>query len=78
MNYIISKSIQSFEKMNENKKITTIDDIKIENELDLERIILKNYSAEYINENTKIHMKLKINLREFLILSYMLYPTLIK
>ena len=34
--------------------------------------------SEFFNENTKIHMKMKINLREYLIITNKLYPTLIK
>ncbi len=78
MSYIISKGIQDIKRMDEKKKIIILDDKEIESELKLDKTILEDYSWDYIDTNTKIHMKLKMNLREFLILSYMLYPSLIK
>jgi hypothetical protein len=56
--------------------------VKIKNDLDFENLIKDVYNDEILGKiftgNTKIQMKLKINLREYLILTNMLYPTLIK
>lgn len=77
---IISKGIQNLEEIEEFSKIILIDDKEVnKGELD---ITIREYTdgilGEFFHENTKIHMKLKINLREYLIISNMLYPTLIK
>ena len=80
--HIISKSIQIMEESKENKKIIIIDNVEIENSLDFENLIKNQYNDEILGvlfgANTKIHIKLKINLREFLIISHEIYPTLIK
>lgn len=60
------------------KHIIYIDDVTIKNELELNEILKKFYSLELFNSNSKIHMKLKMNLNEYLIISNMLYPTFVK
>ena len=56
--------------------------MKIKSDLDFENLIKDVYDDEILGriftENTKIQMKLKINVREYLILTNMLYPTLVK
>lgn len=65
-----------------NEKELIIDNVKIESDLDFENLIKDVYGDKILGkiftENTKIQMKLKINLREYLILTNMLYPTLVK
>jgi hypothetical protein len=85
---IISKSIQDFKKIKikENSKIITIDDYPINSEEALLALIEKFYKNPVFNSthgpifdsNTKVHLKLKLNLREYLIISNLLFPTLIK
>lgn len=75
---IISKSIQEIQKNDENIKIILIDDLVIKDKMALDEIIKDRYSNEVFNKNTKIHMKLKMNLREYLIITNMLYPTILK
>jgi adenylate cyclase len=55
-----------------------IDNNIISNDEDLEKLIDNLYINEIFDENTKIHLKLKINLNEFLLIHNYLYPTLIK
>lgn len=79
---IISKSIQNLKEIDEYKKIITIDDKKIENESDFTRIIENLYSSQILgklfSENDKVHIKLKLNLREYIIVTNVLYPRLLR
>ncbi len=79
---IISKSIQKVESIKEKKKIILLDDVDVTQEKEFEERIKNFYLnkdfSNTINENTKIHLKLKVNLREYLILSNILYPRLAK
>lgn len=82
LNDIISKSIQNVNQNEERKKVILIDDVIIYNETDFNNIIENFYSHEVLgklfSDNTKIHIKLKLNLREYLIITNLLYPTFIK
>ena len=74
---IISKSIQNKEnlKIIENKKILILDDDIVDNINFKDKLeIYKTFP----DKNTKAHFKLKLNLREYLIITNMLYPNLIK
>ncbi len=79
---IISKSIQDLEEIKEHKKIITIDDEEIKNEIDFREIIKNFYDDEILgkifNENTKVHIKLKLNLREYIIITNVIYPRLVR
>lgn len=76
---ITSKSLQKLDKENKKDKIIILDDEEVSNNEKF-REILKDFYLDkpYFDKNTKIHLKLKINLSEFLIISNMLYPSLIK
>ncbi len=74
---IISKSISKIEEI-EGNKIILIDDEKINNEDDYYKLIDDVYMKDIFDTNTKIHMKLKMNLREYLIISNMLFLVLVK
>ena len=78
---LLSNTIQNFDDIKENEKIISIDDAVVKNDLEFSNFI-KEYIdgdlSEFFNENTKIHMKMKMNLREYLIITNILYPTLIK
>lgn len=82
INEIISKGIHVLKEENEEKKEIIIDDIKIGSENEFEHILEHQYNCKILgkifNENTKIHLKLKLNLREYLIITNVLYPTLIR
>ena len=82
MNRIISQAVGNINEISEWKKELIIDDVKIKSDLDFENLIKDVYDDEILGriftENTKIQMKLKINVREYLILTNMLYPTLVK
>lgn len=79
---IISKSIQNLKEIDEYKKIITIDDEKIEDESDFIKIIENLYSSQILgklfSENDKVHIKLKLNLREYVIVTNVLYPRLLR
>ena len=79
---IISKSIQNLKEIDEYKKIITIDDEKIEDESDFIKIIENLYSSQILGklfgENDKVHIKLKLNLREYVIVTNVLYPRLLR
>ncbi len=55
-----------------------IDDIKVDSENEFEDILKNQYDCKIFSENTKIHLKLKLNLREYLIVTNVLYPTLVR
>ena len=79
---IISNSIQikKYTIHEESKKIITIDN-EIINEKSLSEIInyyIDDDFSKLFDDNTKIHLKLKINLREFLIISHELFPNISK
>ena len=79
---IISNSIQikKYTIHEESKKIITIDN-EIINEKSLSEIInyyIDDDFSKLFDDNTKIHLKLKINLREFLIISHDLFPNISK
>jgi len=79
---IISKSIQNLEEIKEHKKIITIDDQEIKNEIDFKEIIKNFYDDEILgkifNENSKVHIKLKLNLREYIVITNVIYPRLLR
>ncbi len=75
---IIRESTQSIKNIKKEKHKLLIDDFVIKNINDLNQIIEIFYKYEIFDENTKIHMKLKINLNEYLVISNMLFPTLAK
>jgi hypothetical protein len=79
---IISKSVQKIDDIDEKEKIITIDNALIKNEKDFMNILENQYNHEILGKafekNTKIQMKLKINIREYIIITNLLYPTLIK
>lgn len=62
----------------EKNHIILIDNNLIENKEDLNNLIKNFYISEIFDENTKIHLKLKLNLREYLIISNILFPVLVK
>jgi len=75
---IISNSIQDMNELPEHGHILLIDDKEIHDENELNDVIKNFYNGELFQENTKIHLKLKINLREYIIISNVLYPSILK
>ena len=74
INAIQSNPIECIEK----KHIIMIDDFIINNSKNLDDLITNFYSKEIFNENTKIHIKLKLNIREYLIISNLFFPAFFK
>ena len=70
---IISKSIQNDIKIDENKHLFFLDDTIINTIDDLYKMI-ETCNLYKFDENDKIHFKLKINLREYIILSNLSFP----
>ena len=78
---LFENTIQDIIEMQENDKIISIDDTIIKDSSEFDDFVKEYVSgdlSEFFNENTKIHMKLKINLREYLIITNELYPTLVR
>ena len=75
LNEKVLTQLRLFENIEHN---LLIDNNQIKNNSDLENLIKNLYNNQIFNENTKIQLKLKINLDEFLILSNCLFPTLIE
>jgi len=78
MEDIAPNSIQKMKEMSEYPHVLLIDDAEISNEDELNNVIENFYTGEIFQENTKVHMKLKINLREYVIISNVFYPTILK
>jgi hypothetical protein len=55
-----------------------LDNAEINSEKEFVELMENFYNSEIFDENTKIHLKLKINLYEFLIISHLVYPTFLK
>ena len=79
---MISQSLQKINNITEENKKILIDDVEIE---DVEKLLdrINNFylNDKFLNifdQNTKIQIKLKLNLREYLILTNILFPTLAK
>jgi hypothetical protein len=77
---LMSKSLQSriitnFVELNH---VLLIDDVEIKNDVEFENLLNTFYKNFLFNENTKVHLKLKINLREYLIITNELFPTFVK
>jgi hypothetical protein len=80
---IITKSIQKFNLIDikEELKLIIIDDRVVRTEKDFYLILetfYLNKNLPLFDQNTKVHLKLKLNLREYLIISNLLFPTFIK
>lgn len=74
--YILNKSIGVIEIKKEDKKILIIDDIEIKDYDDFKKKMKEFYiDFPLIEKNDKVHIKLKMNIREFLIISQILKPT---
>jgi hypothetical protein len=75
---LLKKSIGKVNIEKEERKILSIDDIEIKNYIDFEKIKNKYIEENILDKNDKIHMKLKINLREFIVLTNLLTPTFLR
>ena len=75
---IIANSVsKSCEEKGE--KILLIDDTLINNDKDFDDNLKDFYiGKEYFHENTKVHLKLKMNLNEYLLITNDKYPALVK
>jgi hypothetical protein len=61
------------------EKMLLIDDTLINNDKDFDDNLNEFYlSREYFHENTKVHLKLKMNLNEYLLITNDKYPALVK
>lgn len=80
LDYLLSDGIQDKRLfiLPEAVHLLIIDNNLIKSDEDLYSLINNLYSFPLFNENTKIHLKLKINLREFIIISHFLFPTFMR
>lgn len=70
----ISKSCEE-----KGEKMLLIDDTLINNDKDFDDNLKEFYlSTGYFHENTKVHLKLKMNLNEYLLITNDKYPALMK
>jgi hypothetical protein len=78
---LVDRALQSpFFDIGIKEHIITFDDNLVTNEFDLENLIKNVYSniTTVFDENIKIHIKMKLNINEYLIISNVLFPTLMK
>lgn len=78
MHEIIPESLQNWNKEKEEEKKLIIDNELVNTHEEFEILLKDFYSLSIFDENTKVHLKLKLNLREYLIISSVLFPTFIK
>jgi hypothetical protein len=78
MDEIITDAIQKINDIKGEKNIILIDNKEVTDEKCLNELISTFYSEKYFDEDTKIHIKLKLNLKEYLIISNLFFPTLVK
>lgn len=77
LNEIIVDSLQGQQfNLIEKNHILIIDNEIVENEEKVDTLLDIFYSQDFFDENTKIHIKLKLNLRDYLIISNLLFPAL--
>lgn len=73
---IQESKIFKFEKMDH---ILMIDDVVISDNVDFYKLVNESiYNESIVSENDKVHLKLKINLGEFVVISQVLFPTFLK
>lgn len=77
-NDLIDNSINKKIDIVDNNHLLVLDDKIIYNDDDFYNLLKNEYSLKVYDSNTKIHLKLKINLREYLILNNVLFPYFIK
>ena len=85
---ILTTPIQNIKtlKNEERERIFIIDDNIIQSDEDIKLLFSKLYENSFLNPeinplfhpNTKVHLKLKLNLREYLIVSNLLFPCFMK
>lgn len=76
---ILTKIIQKNYNLGEEvEHLLLIDNEEIKSFEKLEERIKNFYNNAIFDENTRIHLKLKLNLREYLILNHLLFPTLLE
>lgn len=59
------------------KKIFTIDDVIMDNDLLFKQEFETTYKQLYYSENSKVHFKIKLNAFEYIILQNILFPKLV-
>lgn len=76
--FVLNKEI--LEQWDLSKKIKhtlEFNDVIIESETELIKLIETDYNLSIFNENTKVHIKLKLNLDEYILLTNVYFPTLV-
>ena len=58
--------------------VLLIDNVIIKNNNEFDDLINVFYKNPIFEENTKVHLKLKLNINEYLIISNLYFPTFIK
>ena len=76
--YIFTDTIQKIKDIEEEDHILTLDDSIIKNKDELENLLKTFYTEDLFDENSKIHFKLKLNLREYLIISSLHFPVILR
>ena len=76
--YLFKNSLQNLKKLEEFEKVIIIYNLLIRNENNFNKVLDKTINDDFYNSNTKINLKLKLNIREFLIINHCPYPPYIK
>ncbi len=74
---MFKNAIQKIEEIEEKERILILDGNIISKKEDFNELIDNFYNKSIFNENTKVHFKLKLNLKDYLLLTNYLYPELI-
>ena len=74
---LISESLSTGLNVHERTHILSLDEAEVTSEEGLFKL-LETYKKDIFDENSKVHLKLRLNLREYLIISNVLYPVFVK
>lgn len=77
INLVLDKSILNKWDFSKKKNhVLLFNDVVVNSKSELIDLIEKEYNLSIFDENTKIHIKLKLNLNEYLLLTNSYFPTL--
>lgn len=76
--FVLNKEIlKQWDLSKKIKHTIEFNDVIIESETELIKLIETDYNLSIFNENTKVHIKLKLNLDEYILLTNVYFPTLV-
>lgn len=75
---MVTNSISHIPEIKSEKRVLEIDGKSINNQEEFELLLEEFYSMRVFTPSTKIHLKLKVNLHDYILISNVLFPCLLK